>query len=275
MPIGGGRRMKAHPARSAVFRLTQPFQRMEKQQRRKAREGSLERREEVSHQEGDRHWKEEKTDFAPMNIFQEQRAQGLDTGLIYHRQVARQGRRIGEIGSAKQRHESGGKRLDPLAKRPQGSLSAHRIANEHCDEINQFILAHPAPHKSHPRLYGFENPVSLERVSNDRHFPKPGRRARRVRRVHLNLDDRISHLPLFSFPLVSFSRSAHCCHLCSFLAVLSPSGPLGRSCRASLLKLDSETEREEPTMCLLLMPVHLACSFYLFRCSDSSGEKYA
>src|SRR5215469_16846120 len=34
------------------------------------------------------------------------------------------------------------------------------------------------------------------------HFPKPGRRARRVRRVHLDVDDRIGHLPLLPFSLV-------------------------------------------------------------------------
>src|SRR5919109_5382524 len=139
---------------------------------------------------------------ACQQVFQKQRAQRFDTGLVQHRQVPRQGRRGGEIGSAKQGHECAGKRLDALAKRPQRRLSAHCIPNEHGHKINQFILAHPSPHKSHSLLYGFEDSVPLERVRHHDDLPKPGWRTRRVRWVHLDLDDRISHLPLLSFSLV-------------------------------------------------------------------------
>ncbi len=139
---------------------------------------------------------------ARQQVFQKQRAQRLHTRLIQDRQIPREGRWGGKIGSAKQRHEFAGKRLDALAKRPQRRLSAHCIANEHRHKINQFILAHPGAHKPHALLDGFEDPVSLERMRHHSHFPKPGRRARRVRRVHLDVDDRIGHLPLLPFSLV-------------------------------------------------------------------------
>src|SRR5581483_2823386 len=56
---------------------------------------------------------------------------------------------------------------------------------------------------------GFESSISLERVSHHGHFPKPGRCTRRVRRVHLDVDDRIGHLPLFPFTLVFFASLPH------------------------------------------------------------------
>jgi hypothetical protein len=72
----------------------------------------------------------------------------------------------------------------------------------HRTKINQFVLAHPSTRKAHPLLYGFEDSMPLERVRHDNHFPKPGRRTRQVRRVHLDVDDRIGHLLLLPFPLV-------------------------------------------------------------------------
>jgi len=113
-----------------------------------------------------------------------------------------------------------------LTKRPERRLSAHRIANEHRHEINQFILAHPGSRKSHPFLDGFEHPVSLERMSHHSHFPKPGRRTRQVRRVHLDVDDRIGHLPLLPFSLVFSQENTFLSSLpvfqC-FLPLLAPS----------------------------------------------------
>jgi MFS transporter, DHA1 family, inner membrane transport protein len=44
--------------------------------------------------------------------------------------------------------------------------------------------------------------VPLERVRHHGDFTKPGWRARRVRWVHLDMDDRIGHLPLLPFSLV-------------------------------------------------------------------------
>jgi hypothetical protein len=77
--------------------------------------------------------------------------------------------------------------------------SAHRIPNEHRHKVNQFILAHPSPHKLYPLLDGFESSMLLERVRHHDDFPKPGRG---VRWVHLDTDDRIGHLPLLPFSLV-------------------------------------------------------------------------
>jgi hypothetical protein len=139
---------------------------------------------------------------ASQQVFQKQRAQRFYTRLIQDRQIPREGRWGGKIGSAKQGHEGRGERLDALAKRRQRRLSAHCIPHEHRRKINQFLLAHPSAHKSHPLLDGFEDPVSLERMRHHSHFPKPGRRAGRVRRVYLDVDDRIGHLPLLPFSLV-------------------------------------------------------------------------
>jgi hypothetical protein len=100
------------------------------------------------------------------------------------------------------------------------------MANEHRHEINQFILAHPGSRKSHPFLDGFEHPVSLERMSHHSHFPKPGRRTRQVRRVHLDVDDRIGHLPLLPFSLVFSQEDTFLSSLPvfqGFLPLLAPS----------------------------------------------------
>src|SRR5260370_28602321 len=58
------------------------------------------------------------------------------------------------------------------------------------------------------------------------HFPKPGRRARRVRRVYLDLDDGIGHLPLLPFSLVFSQVDTFLPFLLvfqGFLPLLSPS----------------------------------------------------
>src|SRR5207253_6027659 len=101
--------------------------------------------------------------------------------------TARYRERVGGAGKSARPNKA----MNALAKRPQRRLSAHCIPNEHGHKINQFILAHPSPHKSHALLYGFEDSVPLERVRHHDDLPKPGWRTRRVCWVHLDLDDRI------------------------------------------------------------------------------------
>ncbi len=62
----------------------------------------------------------------------------------------------------------------------------------------------------------------MERVRHHDDLPKPGRRTRRVCWVHLDLDDRISHLPLLPFALVFSQEDTFLPFLLVFQGFLPP-----------------------------------------------------
>src|SRR5258708_21932350 len=62
----------------------------------------------------------------------------------------------------------------------------------------------------------------MERVRHHDDLPKPGRRTRRVCWVHLDLDDRISHLPLLPFALVFSQEDTFLPFLLVFQGLLPP-----------------------------------------------------
>src|SRR5579885_285554 len=125
----------------------------------------------------------------------------------------------------------------------------HGVADEHGDKVNQFILAHPRPHKLHPLLDGVEKPIPLERMGHDSHFSEPRWRAWRSHRIHLDVDDRIGHLPLLPFSHVSL-RMTHSCRLCQFFRafcslVAYPVGSREGLCSARETRGDPVGERHE------------------------------
>jgi hypothetical protein len=75
-------------------------------------------------------------------VLQEEGAQGFDRELIQAGQKAGERGAMGQVLTAKEGHQGGGKRLEAIIEGLQGAFSTERIADEHGHEIDHIIAPH-------------------------------------------------------------------------------------------------------------------------------------
>src|SRR5712691_1607421 len=100
---------------------------------------------------------------------------------------------MGELLTAKEGHEGGGKGKDALIEGLQGAFPAQRIAQEYGHKIDHVIGPHAPASQAHPLAEGLENTQVGEVLRHQAHFAKPvGQGGNRERRG-LDLDGRMCH----------------------------------------------------------------------------------
>ena len=113
---------------------------------------------------------------ASQQIFQKERAQGLDRGLVKGGEKATECRTRRQTVASKERHERACPGLDLLVKGFQRPFAADGIAEEHRDKIDHLVATEAATGKAHLLFNGSKRTLAFEVVSHHRHFPEPAGR---------------------------------------------------------------------------------------------------
>ncbi len=103
-------------------------------------------------------------------IFLKERAQRLHRGLIKGGEKARKRSSMRQVRSAKEGHEGLGEGKESFRKGLDGSFSAHGVAHEHHDKINDLVVSHSSASKLHSLLDGFLQATVAEHMSQNRYF---------------------------------------------------------------------------------------------------------
>lgn len=86
---------------------------------------------------------------ASHHIFQKERTQSLDCGLVERREIARERRAVRQAFPSEQGHEGVSERLNALIERCQSHFAADGIPQQNCHKVDEIIM--PETPTRHPR----------------------------------------------------------------------------------------------------------------------------
>jgi len=113
---------------------------------------------------------------ASHQIFQKERTQSLDCGLVERRQKARERRAVRQTLPSEQGHEGASERLNALIERGQGRFAADGIPQQNCHKVAEIIVPETATRKAHLLLYRHKYALALQEVRDHAHFAEPAGR---------------------------------------------------------------------------------------------------